>query len=140
MPALDSRRSVLIVDASDETRIVLQTALERRGVRTMAASRAEQGLRLPRRHHPDLIVLDLEIDASVADAVAAPFAEQSRTDRGPALVACWGSVRRRAPHPPGEYVAKPYHYAPLIRRIEEILSATNTERLRGEPPLCRRCL
>ncbi len=121
---MDSRRSVLIVDASDETRVVLQTALERRGVRTMAASRAEQGLALAQRHHPDLIVLDLEIDSSGADAVAAPFAEQSRTDQ--AALVMLGSVRRRAPHSPGEYVAKPYHYAPLIRRIEEILSA-NTE-------------
>ena len=63
---MDSRRSVLIVDSSDETRVVLQTALERRGVRTMAASRAEQGLAMAQRHHPDLIVLDLEIDTDLS--------------------------------------------------------------------------
>ena len=121
MPALDSRRSVLIVDASDETRVVLQTALEHRGVRTMAASQAKQGLALAQQHHPDLIVLDLEIDPGGPDEVAAPFAEQSRTDHGSLVLL--GSVRRRHPLPQGEYVAKPYHYAPLIRRIEEILSA-----------------
>ena len=77
---MDSRRSVLIVDASDETRVVLQTALEHRGVRTMAASQAKQGLALAQEHHPDLIVLDLEIDSCGPDEVAAPFAEQSRTD------------------------------------------------------------
>ena len=118
---MDSRRSVLIVDASDETRVVLQTALERRGLRTLAASQAEQGLALARQHHPDLIVLDLEIDSCGPDEVAAPFAEQSRTDH--ASLVFLGSVRRQQPRPPGEYVAKPYHYAPLIRRIEEILSA-----------------
>jgi CheY-like chemotaxis protein len=118
---LDSRRSVLIVDASDETRDVLQTVLERRGLRTMAASQAKQGLALAQQHHPDLIVLDLEIDPYGPDEVAAPFAEQSRTDHGSLVLL--GSVRRRQPHSQGEYVAKPYHYGPLIRRIEEILSA-----------------
>ncbi len=123
---MDGRRSVLIVDASDETRVVLQTALERRGMRTMVACRAKQGLALAQQHHPDLIVLDLEIDSGGPDEVAAPFAEQSRTDH--ACLVLLGSVRRPQPILPGEYVAKPYHYAPLIRRIEEILSA-NAEKV-----------
>ena len=118
---MDSRRSVLIVDASDETCVVLQTALERRGLRTMAASQTKQGLALAQQHHPDLIVLDLEIDPGGPDDVADSFAQQSRTDH--ASLVLLGSVRRRQPPPQGEYVAKPYHYAPLIRRIEEILSA-----------------
>ena len=118
---MDGRRSVLIVDASDENRVVLQTALERRGMRTMAASRAKQGLAMAQEHHPDLIVLDLEIDSGGPDEVAAPFAEQSRADH--AGLVLLGSVRRQPPIVEGEYVAKPYHYAPLIRRIEEILSA-----------------
>ena len=120
---MDSRHSVLIVDASDETRIVLQTALERRGMRTMAAGQAQQGLAMARQHHPDLIVLDLEIDSCSPDEVAAPFTEQSRTDH--ACLVFLGSVRRRHPVAGTEYVAKPYHYAPLIRKIEEILSANS---------------
>ena len=59
---MNDQRSVLIVDRSEETREVLQTVLERRGVRTLAAGRTETGLDLARQHHPDLIVLDLEID------------------------------------------------------------------------------
>jgi CheY-like chemotaxis protein len=119
---LDSRRSVLIVDALDETRVVLQTALERRGVRTMAASQAKLGLAMAQQHHPDLIVLDLEIDPCGLDEVAGSFAEQSRMDHGSLVLL--GRVRREHPRPQGEYIAKPYHYAPLIRRIEEILSAS----------------
>ena len=57
--ALNRQRSVLIVDRSEETREVLQTVLERRGERTLAASRAVKGLELARRHRPDLVVLDL---------------------------------------------------------------------------------
>ncbi len=119
---MDSRRSVLIVDASDETCVVLQTALERRGVRTMAASQAKLGLALAQQHHPDLIVLDLEIDPCGLDEVAGCFAEQSRMDHTSLVLL--GKVRRKDPLPRGEYVAKPYHFAPLIRRIEEILSAS----------------
>lgn len=120
---LDGQRSVLIVDHSEETREVLRTALERRGMRTFAASRAAPGLELARRYHPDLIVLDLELDNSDPQALSAPFAEQSRTDRAPLVML--GSIRRRRTDlPEGEFVAKPYHYGPLIRRIEELLGTT----------------
>jgi CheY-like chemotaxis protein len=117
---MDNRRSVLIVDPSDENRVVLQTALERRGVKTLAASQARQGLAMAQQHHPDLIVLDLEVDGGESESVEAPFAEQSQCDH--AALVLLGSVRRRESLGSGEYVAKPYHYAPLIRRIEEILS------------------
>ena len=117
---LDGQRSVLIVDHSEETREVLQTALERRGMRIFAAGRAGAGMELARRHRPDLIVLDLELDDSSPEEISAPFAEQSLTDHSPLVLL--GSERRDRPRPShGEFVAKPYHYGPLIRRIEELL-------------------
>jgi len=113
-------RSVLIVDRSEETREVLSTALGRRGVRTYYASRPKWGLKLAQRLRPDLVVLDLEIDNSGPETICAPFAEQSRASQTPMILL--GSARRQ----PGrstdeEFVLKPYHYGPLIRRIEELL-------------------
>ncbi|MGO8691191.1 MAG: response regulator [Thermoguttaceae bacterium] len=122
---MDSRQSVLIVDSSEETREVLQTALERRGLRILSADRAGRGLELARRHHPDLIVLDLEVEDAGAENPSAPFVEQSRCDR--ARLVLLGSLRRGAPPVDGEFVAKPYHYGSLIRKIEELL----VERRRG---------
>ncbi len=125
---LDGQRSVLIVDQSDDTREVLQTALRRRGLRILAASQAGAGLELARRHHPDLIVLDLDLDESATECLSARFAEQSRSDQTPLVML--GSIRRdhlrRCPAdlPEGEFVPKPYHYGPLIRRIEELLGTT----------------
>ena len=117
---MDSQPSVLIVDGSEETREVLRTALERRGVRTFSAERAESGLKLAQQNHPDLVVLDLELDAGEPERLAAPFVRQSRVE-GTSLVML-GTLRRgRSGLPPGEFVSKPYHYGPLIRRIEEIL-------------------
>jgi DNA-binding response OmpR family regulator len=125
---LDGQRSVLIVDHSDDTREVLQTALGRRGVRTLAASGARAGLELARRHRPDLIVLDLEPEDSDPDGLSARFAQQSHSDQARLIVL--GSLRRdhlrwcQAGLPEGEFVPKPYHYGPLIRRIEELLGTT----------------
>jgi len=123
------QRSVLIVDRSEENREVLRTALERRGRRILAAGRARRGLELARRHRPDVIVLDLELEAASREEVYAPFARQSR-EHGTALVML-GRLRRDEGDPGGgEFVAKPYHYGPLIRRIEELL----------EPLSCLPCL
>ncbi len=59
-PATDSRPSVLIVDRSKDSREVLRTVLEKRGVRTWEAAEARRGVELARQHHPQVIVLDLE--------------------------------------------------------------------------------
>jgi len=123
---LIQERSVLIVDRSEETREVLKTALERRGVRTFSASRAERGIELAREYQPDLIVLDLEVDGSAADEVCAPFAEHAQGHHTPMVIlgnlqcATAGSEAGQA----GEVVSKPYHYGPLIRKIEELLSVS----------------
>jgi DNA-binding response OmpR family regulator len=119
---LEQRRSVLIVDRSEETREVLQTALNRRGVRTFTASHAADGVELGQRHHPDLIVLDLEVD-DVDQEQCTPLFWASRGDNNIPIILL-GNLRRNQPHIPGsEFVSKPYHYGPLIRRIEEILGS-----------------
>lgn len=117
---MQNQRSVLIVDESDETREVLRTVLERRGMRIFSARRAQRGLELARRHHPDLIVLDLELDDSAPESLSNRFAEQSEAQPTPLVML--GSVRRPADGiPNGEFLAKPYHYGTLIRRIEKLL-------------------
>ena len=137
MSVLNSQRSVLIVDRSEETREVLQTVLERRGVRTLGGRPNGTGLELARRHQPDLIVLDLELDDVPAAAkTSAGSAGRCKPDYQPRLILL-GNLRGRQSdqRPGGEFVAKPYHYGPLIRKIEELL-ATDTQREFGP---CRRC-
>ena len=113
---------VLVVDPSEETRAVLQIALARRGIEVLAAERAEQGLAMARQRRPQLIVLDLEVaersTRATSDEWEAAFAAESH-DGGLVVL---GTAR-----PPDvtrsseRFVAKPYHYAPLIRRIEALL-------------------
>ena len=130
--ALNGQRSVLIVDRSEETREVLQTVLERRGVRTLAADRAKTAIALAEKHRPDLIVLDMELeDMPVGQAfLPAPLCD-SQYQPQLILLGTLRGWRNRATE--GEFVAKPYHYGPLIRKIEELLRNTR------ESGPCRRC-
>jgi DNA-binding response OmpR family regulator len=131
---LDGQCSVLIVDRSEETREVLQTVLERRGVRTLAAGRAEKGLELARRHRPDLVVLDLETDDMPAEQFTVCEADDMIESAQQPRFVLLGSLRRQGNGVPGgEFVAKPYHYGLLIRRIEELLDI-----IRESGP-CRHC-
>jgi hypothetical protein len=136
---LNGQCSVLIVDRSEETREVLQTALERHGVWTLAAGRTEAGLELARRHRPELIVLDLDDTPGCLPAGqqflpadgATPAAAASEGEYRPRLVLLGNLRGWRELLPNGEFVSKPYHYGPLIRKIEELLASANLQGTAG---------
>jgi DNA-binding NtrC family response regulator len=119
---LNDQASVLIVDGSEENREVLQTVLERRGIGTRVASRPREGERLARQSPPDLIVYDL--DSARVSEPDSP-GEWLENSTHPATVLFLGTLRRQCPpSPQGEFMAKPYHYGPLICKIEELLKST----------------
>ncbi len=113
--------SVLIVDRSTESRGVLRTALERLGVRVFEAADGEDGLALARKHRPDLVLLDLDAARPSPTSAAADFAAYA--DDSNATLLILGPARLRSSALRGEFVAKPYHYEPLVRRIEQLLRA-----------------
>lgn len=130
------RRSVLVIDQLKETEVVLRTALERRGVEVLAAHGAVQAARLADEHRPDLIVVDLEME----ELTRSPDARRLTLDgQTPKLLL--GSVRRLAEGVPnGRFVAKPYHYAPLILTIEVLLEQASSSAgatSRGSRPAAR---
>jgi CheY-like chemotaxis protein len=119
---LRSLPQVLIVDQSADSREVLRALLERHGATTIEARRPEQAARLTNLHRPDLIVFDVESDHS-ADGQAGENlgAVADRTDTPIVIL---GTVRRALEcFPSGQFIAKPYHYGSLIRKIEELLAA-----------------
>jgi DNA-binding NtrC family response regulator len=113
--------SVLIVDRSTEARGVLRTALERLGVRVFETANAEDGLTLARKHRPDLVLLDLDAASHSVASAAEDFAAYA--DDGNATLLILGPARLRSSAPRGGFVAKPYHYEPLVRKIEQLLRA-----------------
>src|SRR5262249_34581414 len=100
----------------DESRDVLRTALERRGLRVLEATHSTDGLIMARLHRPDLIVLD--VDAAAEPETLEEFGSLAENDGGTLLVL--GSFQSTA-MAGGAFMANPYHYKPLILRIEELL-------------------
>jgi DNA-binding response OmpR family regulator len=118
---MDGRASVLIVDRSEESREVLRTVLGRKGLRVLEASRPDQGLRLAQSCQPDVVVLDPEFAHGAAREVTRAFVEQSSGT--PCQLLVLGTTRRNHPTVSGgQFVAKPYHYAQLIRKIEALVN------------------
>ena len=116
---MQSHLSVLIVDPSQDTRDVLRTALSRQGVRVLEADDRPQGLDIAHEQHPDLIVVDMDDPAEEAPAVLDSFADSSDSTDTPIVIL--GTARQKKAAAGGDFFTKPYHYAPLIRTIEERL-------------------
>jgi CheY-like chemotaxis protein len=113
---------VLIVDDSADSREVLRTVLERHGAVTLEARRPEQAIQLADLHRPDLIVLDAESDRSVCGAATDALRAAAR--QIPTSVVILGTLSRSGSNfSADQIVAKPYHYGPLIRKIESLLDA-----------------
>lgn len=120
-PAADPRPSVLIVDRSEDSRQVLRTVLERRGVQTWEAAEARRGVELARQHHPQVIVLDMEASDADQEEVREQYQAESQ-EHDVYLVVLGRSVSYERILPKDRILAKPYHYAPLVRTIEALLA------------------
>lgn len=119
-PSIPRSRSVLIVDHSDESREVLRTVLERRGVSILEARRGAEGLKILKQQHPDVVVVDLESDEGRADHLENAFHDESqRSDVS--LVVLGRMSGPRSTTDDRCIISKPYHYGPLIRTIEQLL-------------------
>ncbi len=117
-------KSVLIVDQSEDNREVLSTALRRRGMHTFVASGARKGLQIAQEHHPEVIVLDLESEDADDELIRSQYDEQAQQQNSSLVVL--GTLRQGTlPSTHHELVSKPYHYAPLIRTIEQLALGRN---------------
>jgi DNA-binding response OmpR family regulator len=112
---------VLIVDPSAESREVLRTLLERRGVAALEAARPEQGLELSRYERPDLIVIDVDSDQSSSGENVENLCEAAGRSDTPIVIL--GTLREPRSNPGEQFIAKPYHYGALIRKIDDLLAA-----------------
>jgi CheY-like chemotaxis protein len=117
---------VLIVDRSAESRDVLRTILENRGVNILEAKQGAEGLELLREQHPRVVVLDLEVDGDDLAVLRGAFEDESR--RNESSLVMLGRVKgaNRPEHrdktsAARHIIEKPYHYGPLIRTIELLL-------------------
>jgi CheY-like chemotaxis protein len=119
---------VLIVDESQDSRDVFRTVLERKGVRILEAPEAQSGLQILKDLHPDVVVLDLE--SCAADHIAVQDAFGAEVQSTNASLVVLGNLR--ADDSLGSHVVhKPYHYGPLIRKIEQLVDGSSADRCRA---------
>ena len=113
---------VLIVDASRESREVLRMLLELRGATTIEAVDPEQALQLTYTLRPDLILLDTDSDATPSGTPTNDLREAANRNHTPIVIL--GKLRQlHGELESGQIVTKPYHYGPLIRKIDGLLAA-----------------
>jgi CheY-like chemotaxis protein len=119
---LSNVSQVLIVDDSAESREILRTLLARRGATTIEALRPDHAAELADLHRPDLILFDADSDRSGSGTGTESL--KAAASRIGSPIVFLGTVRNAQKLPPSEqFVSKPYHYGPLIRKIEDLLAA-----------------
>ncbi|MCH2114320.1 MAG: hypothetical protein MK171_05340 [Pirellulales bacterium] len=111
---------VLIVDSSRESREILKTLLERQGAATLEAAGIRRATELAEQEQPDLIVLDEDSDTGPSDSEQ-PDLEFVASRSAIPIVVLGTAKRHKTRIPTVQLVSKPYHYGPLIHRIEELL-------------------
>ncbi len=96
--------------------------LELRGATTIEADDPQQALQLAHAEQPDLILLDADSDASDTGLPTSDLREAANRNNTPIVIL--GKLRRQQDQlEPGQFVTKPYHYGPLIRKIDGLLAA-----------------
>lgn len=123
-------KTVLIIDESEETRDVLATALERRGVRAFTASVPRRGAAIAREQKPDLVIFDVDSASSTPEQAIQKLTHDGNVEN--ASILAIGSMKFEAPVGEGEFISKPYHFAPLLKRIEEFLQGAGNVEISDE--------
>ena len=115
--------SILIVDPSPDNREVLQVALQRRGFDTWAVSPTEDALSAAEQVSPDVMVVDVEDLAAEGGHGRDAFVLSARIHSGSLVLVGNEHPRvRRADEPTDVRVSKPYQFASLVNKIEEVLA------------------
>jgi DNA-binding response OmpR family regulator len=119
---LSSLSQVLIVDESAESREILRTLLVLRGATTIEALRPDQAAELADLHRFDLILFDADSDRSSSGADTESLKDAANRNGTPIVIL--GTLRNGRKQPTSDqFFTKPYHYGPLIRKIEDLLAA-----------------
>lgn len=120
--------TVLIVDDAPSVRQLLQTVFSRAGYATVEAASGASAVRLASRHHPDLIVLDVELPIMNGFKVCERLKAASGVQDTKVLMltARAADEDRDRAHELGAdaFVTKPFHPAPLLELAARLLAPT----------------
>lgn len=134
------RKTILIVDSNDETRLYLKQLLTSRNFIALEANSGETALEIIERSPPDLIILDFILPQMSGEALCAKIKADNPQTVVIVLSAKAESVDivRGLQIGADDYVAKPFDPEELMARIDTRLRATvQQERLILQPELTK---
>lgn len=125
-------QTVLVVDDDKDIVDLTRLVLERGGYRVCSAGTGREALGLVRSEHPDLILLDINMPGMDGWQVLKLLKLDETTREVPvAMFTIRGEVRdkvRGIQDGAFDYVAKPFTYDELLRRVEAIFEAAGSGR------------
>jgi PAS domain S-box-containing protein len=125
--ALAASRVLYIEDNTANFRLVQELLTTRRPVEILPAIQGRLGVELARRHHPDLVLLDLHLPDMAGDVVLAQLQADPETADIPVLVvtadATPGRERRLLDSGAFALVTKPFDVPEFLRTVEAALAS-----------------
>jgi two-component system phosphate regulon response regulator PhoB len=122
---------VLVIEDEHDLQQVLAYNLKQAGHEPLAAERGQDGLRLAREQHPDLVLLDIMLPDVPGTEVCKSLKEDAATRRIPVvmLTAKGEEIDRVVGFELGadDYIVKPFSVRELLLRIQAILRRGKSE-------------
>src|SRR5688500_15672516 len=122
---------ILVIEDEGDIRQVLDFNLRLAGHEVLAAAKGQEGLRLAREQHPDLVLLDLMLPDLPGMEVCRALKDDSSTRRIPVmmLTARGEEIDRVVGFELGadDYVTKPFSVRELVLRIRAVLRRNEHE-------------
>ncbi len=121
----DARRTILVVDDFDDTRLLLRTFLERKGFRVVEAENGLEAVDMARNEDPDLIIMDMQMPYLDGLAATRKIRETKHSGTLPIVaVSAYGADQFRAQAIAAgcdEYVSTPFEPTELEQIIRSLV-------------------
>lgn len=125
---MENKTTALIVDDFDATYDLLRTILERAGFRVIRATKAQDAYRKAVEEHPELILMDVQLEEGNGMAATRLIREDAATMSIPiiAMSSISPYELRQEARAAGcdEYLSKPFKMADLAWRIHKVMQTS----------------
>lgn len=119
------QRTVLVVDDFADTRLLLKTWLKRKGFRVIEAENGNQAVAAAQTHHPDFIIMDVEMPELDGLDATRQIRELKQIPRVPIVaVSAYGADEYRSQALDAgcdEYVSTPFEPDELEKLIRSLI-------------------
>ena len=118
-------KTVLIVEDHDLNRMLFHTLLQMRGYNILQAKDGVEALNLTRQHHPDLIVMDIQLPGMSGIEVTKWIKEDDLLKAIPIIavtaLALWGDQQKIRDAGCDAYITKPMSTSNFLKTVEQFL-------------------